>query len=480
MKLLSGKIEQDIKTLDKALRVSDNFDIHVKEAVIAGRKAKLYFVNSFTKDEVLEMLLVRLSVLKKREINSCVNAKNFSEKFVSYGECSQEKDVDMICLSVLSGTTAMIIDDFKEAIIIDCRSYPSKSIEEPDSDRVLRGSHDGFCETLTVNAALIRRRFRDTDLIIKNMKAGKKSKTDLFVCYLEDKVDKKSLQVLLKKIEAIDVNTLSMSQQSLAECLLPKQWYNPFPKIRYTERPDTVTATVSEGNIVVMIDNSPCAMIIETSFFDFIQNSNDYYFPPIIGSYLRYVRMIVFLLTMITTPLWYLFVVNPQWIPQWLDFIRIEQPVSLPVIFQLLLVELVIDALKLASLNTPNSLNASFSVIGALVLGQFAVDAKWFVSEVVLYMAFVAVANYSQPSFELGYAFKFSRLFLLVMTAIFNIYGFVLALVIICVVISTTKTVTGKSYLYPLYPFDWKALKSLLIRGNIQNSKGQNEERKKS
>ncbi|MBQ7653752.1 MAG: spore germination protein, partial [Clostridia bacterium] len=257
MKLLSGKIEQDIKTLDKALRVSDNFDIHVKEAVIAGRKAKLYFVNSFTKDEVLEMLLVRLSVLKKREINSCVNAKNFSEKYVSYGECSQEKDVDMICLSVLSGTTAMIIDDFKEAIIIDCRSYPSKSIEEPDSDRVLRGSHDGFCETLTVNAALIRRRFRDTDLIIKNMKAGKKSKTDLFVCYLEDKVDKKSLQVLLKKIEAIDVNTLSMSQQSLAECLLPKQWYNPFPKIRYTERPDTVTATVSEGNIVVMIDNSP-------------------------------------------------------------------------------------------------------------------------------------------------------------------------------------------------------------------------------
>ncbi|MBQ7653904.1 MAG: spore germination protein, partial [Clostridia bacterium] len=226
--------------------------------------------------------------------------------------------------------------------------------------------------------------------------------------------------------------------------------------------------------------NSPCAMIIETSFFDFIQNSNDYYFPPIIGSYLRYVRMIVFLLTMITTPLWYLFVINPQWIPKWLDFIRIEQPVSLPVIFQLLLVELVIDALKLASLNTPNSLNASFSVIGALVLGQFAVDAKWFVSEVVLYMAFVAVANYSQPSFELGYAFKFSRLFLLVMTAIFNIYGFVLALVIICVVISTTKTVTGKSYLYPLYPFDRKALKSLLIRGNIQNSKGQNEERKKS
>ena len=477
MEVLSGKIDKDLLALDKALKINMNFDIHTKEIITGEKRAKLYFVNAFTKDEILEKVLVRLAFIKKKDICKCKNITEFCQRYISYAECSHEKDVKMICLSVLSGATAMVIDGFDEAVIIDCRSYPSKSIEEPDSDRVLRGSHDGFCETLMVNAALIRRRLRDTDLIIKNMKAGKRSNTDLFVCYLEDKVDKKSLNVLVNKIKAIDVNTLSMSQQSLAECLLPKQWYNPFPKIRYTERPDTVTATVAEGNIVVMIDNSPCAMIIETSIFDFIQNSNDYYFPPIIGSYLRYVRMIVFLLTMITTPVWYLFIINPQWIPTWLDFIRIEQSVSLPVIFQLLLVELVIDALKLASLNTPNSLNASFSVIGALVLGQFAVDAKWFVSEVVLYMAFVAVANYSQPSFELGYAFKFSRVFLLIMTALLNVYGFIIALILIVVMIATTKTVTGKSYLYPLFPFDKNAVKSLLIRRNIQNSKGQNEEK---
>lgn len=473
MKVLSGNAEDDIRVLDRSLRINENFDIHSKEIITGARKAKLYFVNAFTKDEVLEKVIMRLSFLQKKDISSCNDVKDFSDRFITYGECSRERTIEKICLCVLSGATAMVIDGFEEAIIIDCRKYPSKSLEEPDSDRVLRGSHDGFCETLMINAALIRRRIRDTDLVIKNMKAGKRSHTDLFVCYLEDKVDKNSLKVLLDKIKNINVNTLSMSQQSLAECLLPRQWYNPFPKIRYTERPDTVTATIAEGNIVVMIDNSPCAMIIETSFFDFIQNSNDYYFPPIIGSYLRYVRILVFLLTMITTPVWYLFVINPQWIPSWLDFIRIEEAVSLPVIFQLLLVELVIDALKLASLNTPNSLNASFSVIGALVLGQFAVDAKWFVSEVVLYMAFVAVANYSQPSFELGYAFKFSRLFLLIMTALFNVYGFIIALIVIVIMIATTKTVTGRSYLYPLVPFDKQALKSLLVRRNIQDSTGQ-------
>lgn len=477
MDVLSGKIEDDIKRLDSEMRVEKNFDLHVKEIYIGERRAKLYFVNAFTKDDVLERVMERLCDVKKKEMDKCKDTREFCEKFVTYAECSTESDIEKIALAVLSGTTAVAVDGFLKAVMIDCRTYPAKSIDEPDSDRVLRGSHDGFCETLMINAALIRRRLRDTKLTILPMNAGKRSHSDIVVCYLEDKVDKESLKVLLNKIERIKVNTLAMSQQSLAECLLPKQWYNPFPKIRYTERPDTVTATIAEGNIVVMIDNSPSAMIIETSFFDFIQNSNDYYFPSLIGSYLRYVRMIVFVLTMITTPTWYLFVLNPEWIPPWLDFIRIEQPYTLPVIFQLLLVELVIDALKLASLNTPNSLSSSFSVIGALVLGQFAVDAGWFVSEVVLYMAFVAVANYSQPSFELGYAFKFSRLFLLILTAIFNIYGFISALVIICVVIATTKTVTGKSYLYPLYPLDKKALKSLFVRRNIVDSKSQIEEK---
>lgn len=475
MEVFTGTIEKDIQLIENSLRIEDNFDIHQKEFVSGERKAKLYFVNAFTKDEALQKVILRLTLLKKKELSQCSRAKELSERFISHAECSVEKSAKRASLAVLSGATALFVDGFDEAIIIDCRSYPSKSIEEPDSDRVLRGSHDGFCETLMINAALIRRRLRDTNLTIRNMKAGRRSNTDLFVCYLDDKVDKKSLRVLLRKIDEINVNTLSMSQESLVECLLPNQWYNPFPRIRYTERPDTVAATVAEGNIVLMIDNSPCAMIVETSFFDFIQNSNDYYFPPMIGSYLRYVRMIVFLLTMITTPVWYLLIINPQWIPPWLDFIRIEEPVSLPVIFQLLLVELVIDALKLASLNTPNSLNASFSVIGALVLGQFAVDAKWFVSEVVLYMAFVAVANYSQPSFELGYAFKFSRVFLLVMTALFNVYGFVASFLLIFLVISRTKTVTGKSYLYPLYPFDKNALKSLVVRRNIKNSTGQND-----
>ena len=177
--------------------------------------------------------------------------------------------------------------------------------------------------------------------------------------------------------------------------------------------------------------------------------------------------MIIFALTLLLIPIWFLLVQNPEYIPEWLDFIRIEKPNTVPVIAQLYIVELVIDAIRLASFNTPNALSSSFGVVGALVLGEFAVSAGWFVPEVVLYMAFVAVTNYTQPSFELGYAFKLKRMTLIGLIALFNLWGFIGGLIIIALEIAFTKTVTGQSYLYPLIPFNGKALASLLLRKPI-------------
>ena len=293
---------------------------------------------------------------------------------------------------------------------------------------------------------------------------GKASKTDVVICFVQGKVNEKQLNALRKKLASIDINSLTMSQQSLIDCLVPKQWLNPFPKVRYTERPDAVAASVLEGSMVVLTDNSPAAMIIPSGIFDFLQDTNDFYMSPVIGSYMRIIRMFIFAMTMLLTPIWLLLIQNPDYIPNWLDFIRIEEPNTVPVVAQLFIVEIVIDAMRLASINTPTSLSSSFGVIGALVLGEFAVSAGWFVAEVVLYMAFVAMTNYTQPSFELGYAFKLMRMMLIGLIALFNLWGFIAGLIIIIVEISTAKTVTGQCYLYPLIPFNGGALMSLLLR----------------
>ncbi len=255
-----------------------------------------------------------------------------------------------------------------------------------------------------------------------------------------------------------------MNQESLAECLYKRSWFNPFPKYKYSERPDTAAASILEGNIVILVDNSPSAMILPTSVFDIIEEADDYYFPPVTGTYLRLSRFLTTLLTWILTPTWLLFMRNPNWIPEWLEFIVPAEEVQVPLIFQLLILEFAIDGLRLAAINTPNMLSTPLSVIAGLVLGDYAVQSGWFNAESMLYMAFVVLANYSQPSFELGFALKFMRLIMLVLTSVFSIYGYVAgAIISICAVVFN-KTISGKSYLYPVIPFNKKDFIRRFIR----------------
>jgi stage V sporulation protein AF len=300
---------------------------------------------------------------------------------------------------------------------------------------------------------------------MRYVSVGSESRSDVVVCYMRGKADERYVEELVGKLRALRTKSLTMGAQSLAESLIRTRWYNPFPKIRYTERPDSAAAQLLEGSVLILCDNSPEIMVLPTSIFDFMQETNDFYFPPLTGTYIRFVRHVVFFLALYMVPLWFLLVKHPQFVPQWLDFIIPTDVGRIPLIAQLLLVEFIIDGLRMASLNTPNMLSNSLSVVGGLILGDFAVSIGWLIPEVILYMAFVAIANFTQRSYELGYAIKFMRIMLLILTAIFGLWGFIAGTLIICVLLLTNKTVNGKrSYLYPLIPFDYKALKSLFVR----------------
>lgn len=449
------------------MRLSESFDLVGRDIMIDKTNAKLYFVDGFCKDEIMVKIMVNFMQATQKDLRQSENIREFANRFIPYVETDVVSTPDAFIKSVLSGGIGLIIEGFTDAVIIDARTYPVRSVDEPENDRVLRGPHDGFVETLVFNSALIRRRIRDVNLTMEIHTVGKKSKSDVVVCFMNGKVNQKALDTVRKKIDSISINSLTMSQQSLVECLVTKQRFNPLPKVRYTERPDAAAASVLEGSIVIITDNSPSAMIIPSGIFDFLQDTNDYYLSPLVGSYLRIIRMLIFSLTLLLTPVWFLLIRNPEYIPHWLDFIRIEEPNSVPIVAQLFIVELVIDTIRLASFNTPNALSSSFGIIGALVLGEFAVSAGWFVSEVVLYMAFVAMTNFAQPSFELGYAFKLYRMMLIALTAIFNLWGFLAGIVIIILELAFNKTVSEQSYLYPLIPFNGKALSNLLLRRGI-------------
>ena len=341
----------------------------------------------------------------------------------------------------------MFIDGYQACLAIDCRTYPARSVDEPDKDKSLRGSRDGFVETIVFNTALMRRRIRDRHLLMKMLEVGESSRTDVALCYMGDRVDKELLKNVRDKIRSVDTDDLRMNQQSLAECLFRRKWYNPFPKFKFTERPDTASACLLEGKVVILVDNSPSAMILPTSIFDMIEEANDYYFPTLTSVYLKISRTLINLMTIYLTPVFMLFMLNLNWLTKVFAFVAVKDTVNISLIYQLLMLEVAIDGLRLAALNTPSMLSTPLSVIAGLVMGEFSVAAGWFNSEVMLYMAFVAVANYTQPNFELGYALKFMRLMLLVLTAVFNLYGFVVGCILVLCFLVFNKTLSGRNYL---------------------------------
>lgn len=467
MEKLSENYMENVRLFDEVLGVGRSVDMVSRDYIIGGRRARIWVVDGYGKDETLERMGAFWLSQPENALANLTDMQAFIDRFISFSEVDVSRDPEDIATSVLMGKSLLLVEGLSGAALIDAKDYPGRGVNEPPDGKVLRGSHDGFIEAVVPNMALLRRRIRDPHLTMEGLKVGKRSRTDAVLCYLDDKADPELLEAIREKLNAIDVNSLSMAQESVAEVIRPKQWYNPFPKVRYTERPDSAAASIMEGNIILMVDNSPSVMILPTTFFDFTQEANEFYFPPLVGTYLRLLRIVVFLISLLITPVWYLMVKEPGRLPGALEFLSSPEPASLGLLWQLLVVEFLVDVLKLASLNTPDSLSNSFSMLGALILGDFAVQAGWLGPEVLVYMAFVSVASFAQPSYEMGYAFKLLRVALLLATAVFDLWGFCLGILGIVVLLATTKPLVGRGYLYPLLPFNAKALRRLLIREPI-------------
>ena len=466
MKELFEDFEANIHTLDSILNINENFDLIKREMEIKSRKVTMYYVDGFVTASIMQKLMMHLTTVTELGNGKKGDLEKFIKSSVPSVEVDAAYDFDTVTTMVLSGCTAIFAEGFgKGAIIVDARSYPARSTEEPGNDKVMRGARDGFVETLIFNTAMIRRRIRDPKLTVKYANVGEMSKTDIAVVYIEGKADPVYVKQLIAKIKSIKTDALPMGHQSLIECLIKKKWYNPFPKVRCTERPDAACASIVEGSVIVLCDTSPEAMILPTAIFDFLQETNDYYYPCFTGTYLRLIRQMVFWGAIFLTPIWYTLVKNATVLPNWISFIVPDNEGPVPIIAQLLIVEFVLDGLKLASLNTPSVLSNSFSVVGGLLLGDFAVEIGWLCPDAIFYMAIEAIAGFTQSNYELGYAFKFMRILSLILIHFLNYWGLIIGTLITLILIVTNETVLGKrDYLYPLIPFNWKGLKSLLFR----------------
>ncbi|OEH92899.1 spore gernimation protein GerA [Bacillus solimangrovi] len=459
--LVKPSIDENVAYLKERLGVGKSFDVVNLDLEYAGRKMAMFLIDGFVKDDILHYLMKLLSQLHPRDLEPDPLEK-LLKTHLSYVEIEKVKDLEKVVEGVLSGPTALVIDGLEHVIMIDARTYPVRGPSEPDVERVVRGARDGFVETIIFNTALTRRRVRDRSLRMEYMQIGRRSKTDICVSYIEDIADPESVKMIKNSLHKIDTDGLPMGEKTLEEFLFGRHW-NPYPLVRYTERPDTAASHLFEGHILIMVDGSPSVLITPTTFWHHLQHAEEYRQKPIVGAYLRIVRFLAVAMSIFLLPIWYLFAVQPELLPDNLDFIGPTDSGEIPLLIQFFIIEIGIDMLRMATIHTPSSLATALGLVAALMIGQVAVEVGLFSYEVILYFAIAAIGTFATPSYEMGLANRLVRLVLLFVTGIFGVYGFVIAVTIWILSLMRMKSL-NTPYLWPFIPFSLRAMRDIILR----------------
>ncbi|WP_075982300.1 spore germination protein [Bacillus massilinigeriensis] len=463
-KAVSKNIDENVSYLKDELGIGKNFDVIHLEVEYVETKMSMFLIDGLVKDDLLHLLMKFLARVKKEEVDSDIFTK-LMKTYIPYVEIEAVDDLEKVVDMVLAGPTALVVDGIDKVILIDARTYPVRSSEEPDIERVVRGSRDGYVETIVFNTALTRRRVRDRTLRMEYMQVGRRSKTDIVVCYIADIANPDIVNRVKDAISKIDTDGLPMAEKTIEEFISGRHW-NPFPMVRYTERPDTAATHLYEGHVCIIVDGSPSVMITPTTFWHHLQHAEEYRNKPIVGAYLRFVRFLAVWASIFLLPLWYLFAIDTNLLPEAFDYIGPNKDGQLPLILQFLLIEVGIDMLRMAAIHTPSSLATALGLVAALMIGQVAVEVGLFINEVILYLAIATIGTFATPSYELSLANRIMRIILLIITAMFHTYGFVLGTLGLIIWLVSMKSF-GVPYFWPFIPFNLRALRDVVLRSPI-------------
>lgn len=461
---MSGNFDEDVGYLKERMAVDKSFDLIFLDLHYAGRKIGMFLVDGFGKDDIMLFLMKFLSDLLPEDLDEKPLDK-LLKTYIPYVEIGKTDDLETVVDQVLAGPTVIIVEGLEEAIIIDSRTYPVRGPEEPDMERVVRGSRDGFVETMIFNCALIRRRIRDSSLRMEYLQVGRRSKTDISICYMDELADQDLVKKIKESLQNIDTDGLPMAEKTLEEFVGGRHW-NPYPTVRYTERPDTAAAHLYEGHVLVIVDGSPSVIITPATFWHHLQHAEEYRNKPVVGAYLRLVRFLAVWASIFILPLWFLLATNTQLLPEQLSYIGPTETGEVPLIAQILIIEIGMDMLRMAAIHTPTSLGTALGLVAAILIGDVAVKVGLFVPEIILYLAIAAIGTFSTPSYELSLANRLFRIVLLLLTYMFGVIGFMVGLVILVVFLMMMKSY-NVPYLWPFIPFNYRGFRDVLIRSPI-------------
>ncbi|MGP4041389.1 spore germination protein [Gracilibacillus sp. D59] len=465
---VSQLLKKNQEYMKSRLGIGVSFDVGFRELTILKKKIQLYYVTGLIDtDFVIEVMKKLISINDDENVDT--DLYDLLNNRIVHQQVEKAKTMDEAVDQMLSGLLIIFVDGKEECFIIDVRHYPGRSPQEPDTEKVVRGSRDGYTENIIENTALTRRRIRDERLRHEMVQVGERSKTDICISYLQDVADNGLVDLIKFELNQIEVDGISMADKTVEEYLV-HQGFNPYPLVRYTERPDVASSHLLEGHILIMVDTSPSMIIVPTTYFHHVQHAEEYRESPAVGTFVRWIRFLGILASLFLLPLWMLLVLEPALLPEQLQFIGPQETGNVPIVVQILLADIGIEFLRMAAIHTPTPLSTAMGLIAAVLIGQIAIDVGLFSAEVILYVAISAIGTFATPSYELSVANKMARIVLVILTFFFQVKGFVIGITIILMLLMSTRSLQTP-YLWPFMPFNDKALWQILFRVSMPLSK---------
>jgi stage V sporulation protein AF len=465
-------IPKDLSHLEEMMKervgLGTSFDLGVRKLKIIRKNVHLYYVNGLCDTSFITGILMFLTRLNDTERNT-IRVKEIVENRIVNQSVQKVKTIDEMVDQVLSGLVAILVEGEEEAFIVDVRHYPGRQPEEPDTEKVVRGSRDGYVENIIMNTALTRRRIRDERLRFELLKIGERSKTDVAIGYIKDVANPDLVNVIRQELENINIDGLPMADKIVEEFLL-KQGYTPYPLVRYTERADIASAHLLEGHVMIIVDTSPSVILTPATFFHHVQHAEEYREAAAVGTFVRWTRFIGIFISIFLLPLWYLCVKDPSLLPDQIDYIGPHKKSHIPVVVQLFLADMGIEFFRIAAIHTPTPLSTAMGLIAAVMIGDIAVEVGLFVPEVILYVSVAAIGTFTTPSYELSIANTLARMFLLIMVVLFKVPGFVIGSTVFLIYLASIRSL-NTPYLWPFIPFNPKALLNVLVRRPVPGEK---------
>jgi len=457
---LTNDFEENKAIIDEILGVGKAYDVQSRPFTIFNKKIQMYYLDGLVDN--LEIIGVLNQIL---DLPQDVSNQNYFE--IIYNNITHKTvlivdKINDIYDHVLSGVIVLIIEGCNQALAIETRGYPIRSIGEPDLEKVVRGSHDGFTETLNINIGLLRRRIRDGKLRNEIFQIGSESKYNVCLSYIEGKCPQDLIDYTRNKLKNVKVEHLIMTDKALEE-VISNNPFNPYPLVRYTERPDVVSVHLYQGKIAIFVDTSPSVIIAPATYFDHLQHAEEYRQTPMSGTYIRLLRYLGVFLSIFLTPIWLLLVTYEPHLPKIFDIFQPDEAVEWSIFLQILAAEVGIEFLRMASIHTPSSLSTAMGLVAGILLGDIAIQVGIFSIQTVFLVAISAIGSYVTPSYELSLANKLSKLLFLVVIYFFELIGFIVVVVLWFIFLVTRKSF-NLGYLYPLIPFNWKEFKRMIIR----------------